>query len=267
MNEDEQNYYQANLDFNASLDSLAHYGVAGMKWGVRNADTLRKYNGPIGVVRKGVTYPIRQATRIKRRLNVAMKARAGRKYQQKLEQQQKKTEQKASPTLEKMAEMKESGGYKTKEKNPNKLSDQELRSANQRLQDEITYKQRQAQLAELNMTKGQKRVKNLKANASDVGKTVIKNFATTQLSKALNKAVGSSSATKATQKAKEKVEKSTEKTKEHIIETVHNVSYNTQINNFYPSGATKSTPRDIPSTSYNNKTNTPLLVSGEEKKK
>lgn len=265
MNEDEKNYYQANLDFNASLDSLAHYGVAGMRWGVRNADTLRKYNGAMGLVRRGVTTPLRQVTRIKRRLNVSAHARAGRAYQKKLERQQ----QKASSTLEKTAQIKESDGYKTKTKNPSKLSDQELRSANQRLQDEITYKQRQAQLAELNMTKNQRRIRTFKSDASTVGRTVIKNFATAQLSKALNNAVGSSNASKSAKKAKEKVDKTAEKTKERIFETVNNVSYNTQINNFYPpqSGSTKSKPKDVASTSYNVKSDTPLLTAGEEKKK
>lgn len=259
MNEDEQNIYRANLDFNDALNTLSHYGVAGMKWGVRNADTLRKYNGG-GMLRRGVS-------RIKRRFNVRKHAAAGRRYQRKLEKTQKKVEQKSSPTLEKIAEVKESGGYKTKEKNPKSLSDQELRSANQRLQDEITYKQRQSQLAQLNMTKGQKRVANFKRNASDVGKTVLKNFAATQLSKALNQAAGTSNAAKAAKKAKEKAEKATEKTKERIVESVYNVSYNTQINSFYQAGSAQK-PKDVPSTSYTTTTSSKTgLPAGDEKEK
>lgn len=260
MNEDELNYYRATIDFNNALDSLSHYGVAGMKWGVRNVDTLRKYNGG-GRLSRGIT-------RIKRRFNISRHARAGRAYQEKLIQKQEKIEKKSSPELEEIAKIKDSGGYKTNESNPNKLTDQELRSANQRLQDEITYKQRQAQLRDLNMTKRERRIKNIKSNAADVGKTVLKNFATVNLTKALNNLGGSSNTAKAAKKAKEKVDKATEKTKERIVENVYNVSYNTQINSFYPSTATSSKPKNVSSTVYDtDKSTTIPLASGEDKKK
>lgn len=37
---------EQNVFFNDALDFLSHYGVPGMRWGVRNEETLRKYNGP-----------------------------------------------------------------------------------------------------------------------------------------------------------------------------------------------------------------------------
>lgn len=36
------------LTFEDGSEGLAHYGVKGMKWGVRNDETLRKYAGPTG---------------------------------------------------------------------------------------------------------------------------------------------------------------------------------------------------------------------------
>ena len=47
-------YQSDNMAFNNAMDSLSHYGVLGMKWGVRNEDTLRKYAGPLGRDRKTI---------------------------------------------------------------------------------------------------------------------------------------------------------------------------------------------------------------------
>ena len=41
-------YQSDNMTFNNAMDSLSHYGILGMKWGVRNEETLRKYAGPKG---------------------------------------------------------------------------------------------------------------------------------------------------------------------------------------------------------------------------
>lgn len=245
MNDDELNYYYANVAFNKSLDSLCHHGVKGMKWGVRNEATLRKYNG-VGV-RRGIV------SRIKRRQQLNRLRKTASKRASVVQKSVEKAEQKTSPISEIMKQHQEAnGGHRIQEKNPKKLSDTDLRAANQRLQDEITYKQRQNQLQELNMSKRQRRNQAIKKNASEVGKTVLKNFATTQLTKAMNSKFGINTATAA--KAKEKVNKSTEKTKERIIESVYNVTYNTQVNSYYPSSNKESKPVDVSSKSSTVKT-------------
>lgn len=47
-------------------DYLAHYGVLGMKWGVRNAETLRKYAGEKGRTLKNRTKTNMERTRASR---------------------------------------------------------------------------------------------------------------------------------------------------------------------------------------------------------
>lgn len=259
MSYDEMDIYKANLDFNRSLDTLAHYGVPGMKWGVRNQDTLRKYN--LGLFRKGAT------SRARRRLNIVKRFRSKMNVWGKKRNNLKQTEKKASPAMEALAEAKESGGYKIKEKNPKSLSDSDLQKANQRMQAEILYKRNQAQLAELNMTKTQKRFRNLKTNAMDVGGTVLKNFAKTQLTKALNSSVGSSKAADAAKKVKDQTAKATEKTKEKIMDSVNNVTYNTQINNFYTPTKGKDRPINVSSTIATVKDSSALPSGKDDKKK
>lgn len=81
-------------------------------------------------------------------------------------------------------------------KNPRRLTDDELRIANQRLQDEITYRQRQAQLRELSMTNRQRNLRKLKKNVLSTGGKVINNVVTTNLTKALNNAIQGQNPTK-----------------------------------------------------------------------
>lgn len=57
-------YQSDNMAFNSAMDSLSHYGVLGMKWGVRNADTLRKYEGPQGGERRKTSFSERAETRV-----------------------------------------------------------------------------------------------------------------------------------------------------------------------------------------------------------
>jgi hypothetical protein len=64
---------------------LEHYGVKGMKWGVRNAETLRKYAGSMGTKMSAVSKfanseAVRGAVRTLQSKASSMKARAGASY-------------------------------------------------------------------------------------------------------------------------------------------------------------------------------------------
>ena len=57
-------YQSDNMAFNNAMDSLSHYGVLGMKWGVRNEETLRKYAGPLGREIRKASFSERAETRV-----------------------------------------------------------------------------------------------------------------------------------------------------------------------------------------------------------
>lgn len=60
---------EENASFNNSLDILAHYGVAGMRWGVRNDETLRKY----GLSKKNITKSTNKSNSNTKKSNIKTK--------------------------------------------------------------------------------------------------------------------------------------------------------------------------------------------------
>lgn len=253
MNEHEMRIYKDNMAFNDALDtidSLSHYGRPGMKWGVWNDETRRKYmggnRGRNGSVtrenrRQGIVDRFR--IRMNRRKASARKppsnvSASGKKL---ADPNDKSPEANLTETMEQKP--KSSGGHRIREVNPKTLSDEDLRAANQRLQDEITYKQRQAQLKNLNMSKGERRRKAVNKKAVEIGTNVISNFATKKLTQYLDSLTKGGPKPKITAaKVKNTVEKSTKPAFDKIISSIDSVSFDTPVSSYMYTTLDESKP-------------------------
>lgn len=202
---------------------LKHYGVLGMKWGVRNSDTLRKYAGPQGrsMSSSPTAYGGRGlATRINRVANFKERAKArltrsGKEIEPKSKRQidrennSKKKDQEeeqdewsllgrngfygmrwgtsddSKPGSSAEPEQPKIPDYK-KNPDPSKLSDSDLVAMTQRIQNEITYREKRAKLNEMTKPKSQKNREQFAKDVREVGRTVIKDWATNQLKAVMN---------------------------------------------------------------------------------
>lgn len=191
---------------------LKHYGVLGMKWGVRNSDTLRKYAGPQGrsTASSPTTYGGRGlATRINRVANFKERAKARLTKSGKEIKPESKRQIDRENDLKTKEETKEGGktdsgtsqstdydvtsepeqpkipDYK-KNPDPSKLSDSDLLAMTQRIQNEITYREKRAKLNEMTKPQSQKNREQFAKDVREVGRTVIKDWATNQLKAVMN---------------------------------------------------------------------------------
>lgn len=195
-------YHAASLE--AFLDDqsyLKHYGVLGMKWGVRNADTLRKYSGGFGSrLRKKRLEKARDASyrdsEDLRKAGYITESQAVRKVG---DNHQTKLERLESTQSEKKRNDDRSANNNTKTKystirDPYSLSDSELNALNIRMQNEINFYQKQAQLRgiaeQANLTKSDRVKRAVGKELIGIGKKAIKGWITTQTLNLLNTNLG-----------------------------------------------------------------------------
>lgn len=180
---------------------LKHYGVLGMKWGVRNEETLRKYNGGFG-------YRLRQK-RLEKARDAAYRdsedlrkagyitesqavRKVGDKHQTKLERlESKRSEEKRNDGRSANNNTRADHG---RIRDLHDLSDSELNALNNRMQNEINFYQKQAQLREItakaSLTRSDRIKRAIGRELIDIGKKAIKGWATTQTIKLLNTNLG-----------------------------------------------------------------------------
>lgn len=177
---------------------LKHYGVLGMKWGVRNEETLRKYNGGFGYrlrqkrLEKARDAAYRDSENL-RKAGYATESRAvrevGDKHQTKLERLEATRQEKTHNDTRS-----ENNNTRTNRSSIKDLSDSELNALNNRMQNEINFYQKQAQLREItgqaNLTRSDRIKRAIGRELIDIGKKAIKGWATTQTIKLLNTNLG-----------------------------------------------------------------------------
>lgn len=187
---------------------LKHYGVLGMKWGVRNSDTLRKYAGPQGrsMASSPTAYGGRgMATRINRVANFTERAKArvtksGKEIEPESKRQiDRENDLKTREDRETDSDASQNTAYNVtsepeqpkipdykKNPDPSKLSDSDLLAMTQRIQNEITYREKRAKLNEMTKPQSQKNKEQFAKDVREVGRTVIKDWATNQLKAVMN---------------------------------------------------------------------------------
>ena len=150
-----------------SPDYLEHHGILGMKWGVRRFQNPDGSLTPEGRARYGDVltkkqmenyireYNLRTGSKKTINKNTVFKTPNGM-YDYKGRKLRNADVEVDNPTEEKNTE--------SKPKNENRMSDDELRAANTRMQLEIDYRQKMSQLNPKKVTMGQQFVDNLKAD-------------------------------------------------------------------------------------------------------
>ena len=162
-----ENEYLGSEDLrNTSMDDvLEHHGVLGMKWGVRNADTLRKYGGGIKTrIERKVNFQDRAKTRV---------AKSGKEIEPVSKRQVYRENTERGETDKPNQAEKKQLSYRDV-KNPKDLTDEQLSALNDRMQKEINFNKRKAELNEMYKSKGEKRRDKFVADASEIGRDVIK---------------------------------------------------------------------------------------------
>ena len=150
-----------------SPDYLEHHGILGMKWGVRRFQNPDGSLTPEGRARYGDVltkkqmenyireYNLRTGSKKTINKNTVFKTPNGM-YDYKGRKLRNADVEVDNPTEEKNTE--------SKPKNEHRMSDDELRAANTRMQLEIDYRQKMSQLNPKKVTMGQQFVDNLKAD-------------------------------------------------------------------------------------------------------
>ena len=150
-----------------SPDYLEHHGILGMKWGVRRFQNPDGSLTPEGRARYGDVltkkqmenyireYNLRTGSKKTINKNTVFKTPNGM-YDYKGKKLRNADVEVDNPTEEKNTE--------SKPKNEHRMSDDELRAANTRMQLEIDYRQKVSQLNPKKVTMGQQFVDNLKAD-------------------------------------------------------------------------------------------------------
>lgn len=195
-------YHGASLEeFLDNQSYLKHYGVLGMKWGVRNEETLRKYNGGFGsrLRRKRLESARDSAYRDSENLRKAGYLTESQAVRKVGDKHQTKLERLESIRSEKKRNDNHPSDNNTRTdysaiRDPYDLSDSELNALNARMQNEINFRQRQSQLSamtrEANKTKTDIARERLASSAIDIGESVIKSWMKTQMIKLLNENLG-----------------------------------------------------------------------------
>lgn len=173
---------------------LKHYGVLGMKWGVRNDETLRKYFGGRGISReqRRVSFSERAKTRLSRsgkELAPASKRQVTRENKLRGEEAEGKSGTNPNQPA------RETFDYK-KVSDPSKLSDSQLQAYNNRMQNEISFREKRAKLSEMTKTPKQKNREQFISDVKEIGRNSIKAWAKTQLTALLNSKLAFGSAEK-----------------------------------------------------------------------